>query len=132
MNTDIETTISAFSPAAKRKANALHRLILATAKRIPEVGELTETLKWGEPAYLTEQTKSGSTIRIAWKQKNPEQIALMFNCQTTLVDGFRTRFPELSYEGSRALVLQVNEALPTEALKECIAAALTYHRAKKR
>ena len=74
----------------------LRELIFATAAATPGVGALEETLKWGEPAYLTSATRSGSTIRLAWKPARPEQYAMFFNCQTTLVDTFRTLFPPSS------------------------------------
>ena len=131
MDTPIKEAFDAFSPAARKKALALRRLILQTAEKLPETGTITETLKWGEPAYLTEETKSGSTIRIGWKAKHPDEVGLYFNCQTTLVDGFRTRFPELRYEGNRALLLDTKKALPRAELKECISAALLYHRNKR-
>ena len=59
----------------------------------------------------------------------PASYALYFNCQTTLLDTFRSWFPdELRYEGNRAIVFAVGETVPRELVKECIVAALTYHR----
>ncbi|MEP6791921.1 MAG: DUF1801 domain-containing protein, partial [Ramlibacter sp.] len=82
-----------------------------------------------EPAYLTSQSKSGSTVRIAWKKSAPSQYAMYFNCQTTLVDTFRTLFPdELKFEGNRAIVFGKADAVPADTLAFCVAAALTYHR----
>lgn len=40
----------------------LRDLIYEVARATEGVGDLTETLKWGEPAYLTEKSKSGTTI----------------------------------------------------------------------
>jgi hypothetical protein len=57
---------------------------------------------------------------------------MYFNCQTTLVDTFRTLFPELSFEGNRALVFEASEELPIDAVSTCIELALTYHRRKRR
>ena len=92
------------------------------------IGPLTETLKWGEPAYLTLKSKSGSTIRMGWKPSAPDRYAMYFNCRTTLVDTFRTLFPELSFDGNRAIVFDTTSDLPMESLGVCITAALTYHR----
>jgi hypothetical protein len=131
MREDVATAFSAMPRTARRKALALRRLILDTAGRVEDVGELTETLKWGEPAYLTEQSRSGSTIRIGWSAKRPDHVGLYFNCRTTLVDTFRSRFPELEFEGNRALLLPLKSALPGPALRACIESALTYHRAKR-
>ena len=95
------------------------------------VGTITETLKWGEPAFLTLESKAGSTIRIGWKPSAPARYAVYFNCQTTLVDTFRTLFPELNFDGNRAIVLDEASDVPADSLAICIAAALTYHRTKK-
>ena len=111
---------------------SLRRLIFETAATIDGVGPLTETLKWGEPAYLTEATKSGSTIRIGWKKAEPTRYALYFNCNTSLVETFRAQFEDtLTFEGNRAIVFDPTDELPNDALAACIASALTYHRNKK-
>ncbi len=86
-----------------------------------------------EPAYLTSQTRSGSTLRLDWKPKHPQQLAMYFNCQTTLVATFRSLFPnDFQYEGNRALLLNLSGPLPKKELSICITATLTYHLKKKR
>ena len=118
----------AFPPVIRRKLLVLRELVFRTAASTEGVGELEETLKWGEPAYLTPATRSGSTVRLGWKKARPLEYALYFNCQTTLVDTFRTLFPkELRFEVNRAIVLLEADSVPTQALRFCIAAALTYH-----
>ena len=119
-------------PAVRRKLLGLRRLIFETAATTEGVGPLTETLKWGEPAYLTEASGSGTTIRIAWKAATPSQYALYVHCQTRLIDRFRTVFPdELAYDGNRAIVFEDSDPMPKEPLSHCIAMALTYHRDKR-
>lgn len=111
---------------------ALRALIFETADAVDGVGPLTETLKWGEPAYLTEESKSGSTIRIGWKKTTPTRYALYFNCNTSLVEAFRAQFgDDLTFEGNRAIVFDKNDPFPTAMVASCIASALTYHRDKK-
>jgi hypothetical protein len=120
-----------YPPKFRRKLLALRRLILKTAKSTDRVGKLEETLKWGEPAYLTSETKSGSTIRIAWKRSKPTQCAMYFHCQTNLVPTFRELFSDyFRFEDNRAIVFHEDDDLPTEQLSLCIAAALTYHLTK--
>jgi hypothetical protein len=105
-------------------------LILDTAAA-EGAGPLTETLKWGEPAYLTEVSRSGTTIRLGATRAAAPRCAVYFNCKTSLVDGFRARFSEaFSYEGKRALVLPEGANWSREALAICLAEALTYHRRK--
>lgn len=96
------------------------------------IGPIEETLKWGEPSYLTSKTKSGTTIRLAWKAKHPELCGIYFNCQTSLVNTFRTLFPELRYEGNRAILLDAAEEIPESALNQCLEMALVYHKAKRK
>lgn len=62
----------------KAKLLALRRLIFDTAKATKGVGVLQETLKWGQPSYLTPQTKSGSTIRIDRVKSTANQYAVYF------------------------------------------------------
>jgi hypothetical protein len=44
--------------------------------------------------------------------------------------GLRIFRTELKFEGNRAIVFDESDAVPTDALAVCIAAALTYHRDK--
>jgi hypothetical protein len=116
---------------AQAKLLEIRAIIFCTAARLAKVGPICECTKWGEPAYLTQETGVGSTIRVAWKKRTPGEIGLYFNCQTTLVDSFRTLFPELRFEGNSALKLALDEALPADELALCAEAALTYHIRKK-
>ncbi len=128
MNNLVEHKFQSYPDNVKQKMQKLRQLIYEVAKDTDGVGELEETLKWGEPAYQTSKTKSGTTIRIDWKSKNPHQYAMYVNCKTSLIATFKTMFStKLEYEGNRAIVFQINKALPKEELKICIAMALTYH-----
>ena len=114
------------------KLSALRALIFDVAAQTEGVGTLAEALKWGEPAYLTTASKSGSTIRIAWKKARPTQYAMYFNCQTPLVDSFKAMFPAaFKFEGNRALVFDARDEVAVEALRVCVAMALTYHSKKR-
>lgn len=128
---DVEAKFAAYPRAAQKRLLELRELVFAVAGRTAGVGELEETLKWGEPAYLT-RNGAGSTIRMDWKPKHPDRCALYFNCQTTLVETFSTMFPnDFVFEGNRGLVLPVTGAAPLDALALCIEAALTYHIRKR-
>lgn len=76
----------------KPKMVSLRNLIYEVAEAADGVGVLEETLKWGEPAYLPSTTKRGTTIRIDWKPRSPDQIAMYAHCNTTLIPNFRTLF----------------------------------------
>lgn len=106
----------------------LRTLILETAAENPAIGPLEETLKWGEPAYLTSATKSGTTVRINRHKKSGSEYAIYVHCQTDLVERYKQLYGDiLKFEGTRAVVFDVEQDVPTEAVKHCLAMALTYH-----
>jgi hypothetical protein len=126
-NTSVAAKFEAYPPVVRRKLLALRELVFRTARSHPEIGELEETLKWGEPAYVT-KNGAGSTVRMDWKAKTPNRYAMYFHCQTNLVESFRSMFPnDFRFEGNRALLFAVEERVPLDALSVCIAASLTYH-----
>jgi hypothetical protein len=129
---DVEHAFRSYPGSVRAELYRLRELILQTAASADGVGPLTETLKWGEPAYLTEQSRSGSTIRIGWKPSAPAEYAMYFNCNTNLVDTFRTLFPDLAFAGNRALVFQLGDELPADAVARCVELALTYHLNKRK
>ena len=128
MPADVAATFAAFPERVRARLLEVRGLIFETAARMEGVGALTETLKWGEPAYLTESTGSGSTIRLGRSRSSERECAVLFNCRTTLVDDFRDRFPDaFVYEKNRAILLDALEPLPQGALAACLGMALTYH-----
>jgi uncharacterized protein DUF1801 len=128
----IEAVFEAYPAPVKSRLLALRRLIFDTAKTTTGVGALEEALKWGQPSYLTTESKSGSTIRIDQLKTEAGGYALYFHCQTDLVETFRERYPELRYGGNRSILLDAREKLPEAALRHCIALALTYHARKRK
>ncbi len=127
-NPKVQTVFNSYPEAVRKKLLHLRGIILATANNIPEVSKLEETLKWGEPSYIT---KIGSTLRIDWKSKQPNQYALYFQCTSKLVATFRMIYKNtFKFEGNRAIVFHLEDELPVEALEHCIRATLTYHKVK--
>lgn len=123
----VESVFDAYPKPVKEKLLALRRLILDTAKKTRGVGLVEETLKWGQPSYLTPETKSGSTVRIDQVKDEPGQYAVYFHCQTNLVETFRELYPELRYGGNRCIFLNADDKVPEAELRHCVALALTYH-----
>jgi hypothetical protein len=129
----VEAVFDAYPKPLRTKLLALRRLILDTARTTKGVGVLQETLKWGQPSYLTPETKSGSTIRIDRVKSDASQFAVYFHCQTDLVETFRELYPtELHYGGNRSILLDAQDDIPEPALRHCVALALTYHLNKRR
>jgi hypothetical protein len=126
----VDAVFKTYPQPTRARLLALRRLILATAKATPGVGRIEEALKWGQPSYLTTETKSGSTIRI--DHVAAEQYALYFHCQTDLVATFRELYPDKwSYGGNRCILLCARNKVDEAALRHCIALALTYHLNKR-
>jgi hypothetical protein len=129
----VDAVFNAYPKPVKARLLALRRLIFQTAKATKGVGALQETLKWGQPSYLTPETKSGSTIRIDRVKSAANQYAIYFHCQTDLVETFRALYPtEFSFGGNRCILLDAANKLPEAALRHCVALALTYHLNKRK
>ncbi len=129
MPADVAAVFSAFPEPVRTQLLKVRDLIFEAAAGVDGVGPLTETLKWGEPAYLTEATGSGSTIRLGWFRSSGRECAVLFNCRTKLVDDFRNQFSDaFAYEKNRAVLLDAGKPLPEAPLSACLVMALTYHR----
>ncbi|MBI9060021.1 DUF1801 domain-containing protein [Labilibaculum sp. DW002] len=128
INPEVKVVFDNYPDSVRDKMFALRELVLETAREIDGITNIEETLKWGEPSYLT---KSGSTIRIDWKSKTPDQFAMYFKCTSRLVEVFKMIFNKrFDFEGNRAIVFHLSDKIPIEDLKHCIKAALTYHKVK--
>ena len=122
----IAAAFETYPAGIKAKLLILRRLILDVARKMD--ADLEETLRWSQPAYVS---KRGSTIRIDRLKGDTARVAMFFICHTDLIARFRELYPELSYEGNRAILLDVRGRLPEDALRHCVSLALTY-RSRKR
>lgn len=130
---EIRKVFSAYPKSLRSKLEALRELILDTAAATPGVGAIEETLKWGQPSYLTSKSGSGSTIRIDAMKARSGQYAMFFHCQTDLVATFRELYPtQFAFAGNRSIVFAAADTIDKKALRHCIALALTYHLRKRR
>jgi len=127
-NPKVKDVFDNYPKAVQARMLHLRALVLSVASEMDGLEKLEETLKWGEPSYLS---KHGSTVRMDWKEKNPDQFALYFKCTSRLVPTFKTLYQnKFTFEGDRAIVFKLNDKIPEAALKHCIAMALTYHKIK--
>ena len=132
-NPEVAAIFANFPEKIRTKLLFLRQLIFDTAAKTEGVGELDETLKWGEPSYLTTKSKTGSTIRINWKESLGERYAIYFKCTIPLVSTFRKLYPtEFKYEKNRAIIFNLDDEIPKEKLSHCIQLALTYHLIKNK
>lgn len=127
-NPDVARKFQSYPEEIRQKLLHLRQLILDVASSDPDIGDVDETLKWGEPSYLVE---GGSTVRIGWRESRPEHYAMYFNCNTKLIDTFKEVYSgSFSFEGSRAIIFHREDPVPSGALKHCIALSLQYHKIK--
>ena len=128
-NAAVARVFDRYPEPRRKKLIRLRQLVLDAASETKGVETLEEILKWGEASYLT---KGGSTLRIDWKDRAPDQYAMYFNCNTSLVDTFRELYGDVfMFEGNRTIVFGEADEIPVAELKHCISLALTYHRVKR-
>ena len=127
-NMEVKKVFNTYPNNIRVKMMLLRQLVLDTAAEIDGVKSIEETLKWGEPSYIT---KHGSTVRMDWKKSKPDQYAMYFHCKTKLVDTFKELYKDqLKFESNRAIVFNINDKIPVNELKHCISLSLTYHTIK--
>ena len=86
-------------PGAFEKIRAL---ILEVANETG-TAPLTETVKWGEPAFVPAK-RDGTTIRLT---KTETQAKLLVHCQTSLVETYRSRLYKKLGIKTRAELVQL-------------------------
>ena len=125
---DVAEVIADYPVKAYAHFISVRALVVKNAAQVGGMVAITETLKWGEPSYLV---KSGSTVRIAWTEKHPQQFSLYFNCNSKLVETFRSLYShELRFDKNRAINLALDEPIPADAIRHCVLLAMKYHKLK--
>ncbi len=126
---DVAQAFARVPEQPRRRLFEMRELILDAADATG-TAPLTETLKWGQPAYLPAR-KHGTTARLGWSASDPDRCRLFVHCQTDLVARFRQVFPtEFGYEGNRAILVPATDTFPAAAFQQIAASILTYHRDK--
>jgi hypothetical protein len=126
---NVQAVFERYPFAIRNKLEQLRATILDVARE-ENAGPIEETLKWGQPAFLTENG-GGTTIRIDRDETHGGAVALFVNCKSSLVSEWRERFPDMIFGGERSVHLRLDADLADPRLRMCIADALTYHRRKK-
>ncbi len=126
MSPQVQAAFAAAPPGARDGMLALRGLIFDQARDLPQVGRVEEALRWGQPSYLTPDTKSGSTIRLGARKEGG--FALYVHCQTTLIADFRDMAGDaFRYQGKRAVLFDTTDDIQPALLSALIRKALTYH-----
>lgn len=126
MNKEVETKYKSYPSTVNRELLDLRKLILEVVRKDKDIDFIEETLKWGEPSFLTKT--SGSTLRIDWKERNPNYISIFVNCRTKLISIFKDLYPnDFEYVGNREIRLPLGGKYSKNKLKKCIELVLKYN-----
>lgn len=123
MDERVHGVFEGYDPQTRDRLLALRETIFGVAAETDGVGELTETLKWGQISYLN---PAGTTLRIDTAPGDDERIAMYVHCQTSIVESLRGPYEGLfDFDGTRAIILPDGD-VPPAALRDCIRRALSY------
>jgi hypothetical protein len=129
----VATVFEGYPKDLRKKLDRMRQLIFEVATETEGVGPLNETLKWGSPSYLTDESQSGTTVRIDRLSWQKEKYGIFVHCQSGVMDQFKSAFgKEYDYDGKRGIILDSRDEIPEEAVRHFIWLALTYHLRKKR
>ena len=131
LNPEIARVFSQYQTQTKQTLLIIRQWIFDIAQSSDEIGEIEECLKWGEPSYVTHSPKSGTTLRLSQLKSNPTEYALCVHCQTTLIEEFRQVYPDFKYDKNRGVIFDSNKPVATDAVKQFIYLALSYHFRKR-
>ncbi len=122
----VADVFAGFPTAERDMALALRDLIYDVAAATPEVGQIEETLKWGQPSYLTPDTKSGSTLRVGLAKGGG--VAIFAHCGTDIISTYAATFANMDQiEGNRAIVFHSPDDIDAARLRLLVHHGLTYH-----
>ncbi len=121
----VEAAFAAFPDAVRPGLMALRDLIFTVADETPQVTQLTEDLRWGQPSYLT-PPRVGSTIRLGSPKEGG--FGLYAHCQTTIIADFVAAYPGWDkIDGNRGVLFDDIKQIDPVRHGALIKAALTYH-----
>lgn len=125
---DVSAVFEAYRAETRAALLKVRDLIFQVAEAHPRIGALTESLKWGQPAYRPAKDRVGTTVRLDALKAPAPGCAVYFHCQTGLVDQFRALYDaELAFQGNRAILFETGTPPGGDPLAHCLEMALTHH-----
>ncbi len=122
----VEAVYDGFPPDMRAIAMQLRGLIFGVAAETPAVGRVEEALRWGQPSYLTPDTKSGSTLRIGLAKQGG--CGIFAHCATDIISTYAATFPGCDkVEGNRAVIFNAQSEIVRDRLRLLVFHGLTYH-----
>ncbi len=126
-NENIIDTYNHYPNVIGEKLLRIRAIIYEEAERNSAVGQIEESLKWGQPSYVG-NNRSGTPIRLGMEKKSLDTFGLYVNCSTNLIETIRHIYGDsFKYDGNRGILFKVGDEIPDDALRHMISLALTYH-----
>jgi len=127
---EIVTIIDAYPMPARTGILTLRNLIFDVARELPEVDTVREVIRWGQPAYMPQKPRVGTSLRLGLHRD--AHFALFAHCQTTVIASYAQAFPGWDrLDGNRAILFDDLDQIEPERLQYLIRCALTYHLKEK-
>lgn len=122
----VKAAYDAFGQKQRVIALILRELVFEVAMDTPQAGEVEETLKWGQPSFITPKTKSGSTLRIGVTKSG--DTGLYAHCGTSIISDYAATFPgDDRIDGNRGVLFSTADDIAKDRLRHLIRHGLTYH-----
>ena len=126
-NLDVKREYYKFPKKMQTKMLELREMIFEVANNNKNIGKISETLKWGEPTYQPNQSKTGSPLKINYKKEMGTNFSLYVMSSTDLIETFKKLYPKtFYYNGTREVIINSNKKIPRKEIYNCIELALTY------
>lgn len=125
MPDDVATAFGALPAGVAERLLAVRALAFSVADEIPETGGLREYTAWGAPSLRPSNDRVGTAIRLGLHSNGSP--AMFVHCGTPLISEFRAVASDLSYEGTRAVLLSEQGSLPEAELRQLIELTFTHH-----
>lgn len=123
---DVQAVYDACPPPVRHGLHQLRGLILAQADLMPQIGPVTESLRWGQPAFLTLDSGAACSLRIG--PVKGQGFGLFVHCQTGLIAAFAAGAGVgLRFGGTRAVLFDPSDRIDPAQISVLIGQALGYH-----
>lgn len=116
-------------PAPAQHATWACRTLFHEIARENDLGRLSESLKWGQPAWRPERPRTGSTLRLNWSPAAVDHLAFYVDCKTDLAARMQHLYPALPFnDGRRHIAISLAGPLPEKAIAHLAVMTFAYHR----
>ena len=127
---EVQAVYAACSGPVRQGMLRLRELVFAQAERMPQIGPVTEALRWGEPAFLTVQTGAACSLRIGPAKHGG--FGLFVHCKSGLIPAFASGpGAGLRFAGARAVLFDSAAAIDPVQISLLIGQALGFHLVKR-